>query len=443
MKALHIQGIGGASGDMILAALLDLGVEADTVSAALRSLPMESIRILSSPAASHGLHGLRIDVQVEGPIEKAPSHHEPHSTHTHAHPHPHEPSHEHAHAHEHAHDHERAHEHEHEHASGHGHRSFREIREILNRGSLSPAVRELSLKVFTRLAEAEGRVHGKPTEEVTFHEVGAVDSIADIVGACFALDALGVSSVSFDPLPLGSGTVHCAHGLYPVPAPAVLELLRGVPTTGGGEVGEMVTPTGAALLTAWRTSDSCPAGRILRSGWGFGKRTWPSRPNALRAILLEPDESESARDEVLCLETHLDDATPEVLGSLVDLLMEAGALDVALTPILMKKQRPGVRLTALCDPSQIEPIRLLIFRETGTFGIREMRIPRSCLTRRTESVDTPYGTVRVKIGSWKGEDLVRKPEFEDCKQRAAEARVPIRAVISAAQHTAPGRGIER
>lgn len=446
MKAVHFQGVGGASGDMIVAALLDLGADAEGLQAAIAGLGLGPVLLRAGPVRSHGLQGLRVTVTGPGCGEEPPSPASAHgpSRRPHAQEHGHDPDHvhDHHHDHHHGHDHGHKHDHNHGHDSGHGpggheHRPFRVVRDLLGNSRLSPAVRDRSLKVFARLAEAEGRVHGVPAEDVRFHEVGAVDSIADIVGACWALDHLGVARVSFDPLPLGRGTVRCAHGVYPVPAPAVIELLRGLPVAGSGEEGEMVTPTGAALLTEWRTDPECPPGRITRVGLGFGHRGWPDRPNVLRATLLETGEPpEEGRDDVLLLETDLDDAVPEIIGALTGRLLEAGAADVATMPLFMKKQRPGVRLSVLCDPARREPMLDLIFRESGTLGVRESRVRRTILERREETVSTPYGPVRVKIGTWRGRDVVRKPEFDDCVRLAGEAGEPVSVVRAAAARAA-------
>ena len=402
MNALHFQGIGGASGDMILAALLDLGASPDGLRAVLQRLPIGPVSIEAAPAGSHGLHGLRLEVR----LPESPN---PHPTAAGV-AHSHGPV-----------------------APAHEHRTFRDLREMLVHSDLPAAVRDRSIRVFSRLAEAEGRVHGIPAEDVQFHEVGATDSIVDIAGACWALDALGVERVSFDPLPLGSGTVQCAHGIYPVPAPAVVELLRGLPTAGAGEAGEMVTPTGAALLAEWRTDAECPPGRMIRCGLGFGHRAWPSRPNVLRAMLLETSGSPApGRDEIVSLETHLDDVTPEIIGALAGRLMTAGAADVTTSPLQMKKQRPGVLLTVLCAPDRRETMLDLLFRESGTFGVRESLMRRTVLPRRMETVSTAYGGVRVKIGNWRGEEVVRKPEFDDCVRLAAAAGVPVKTVWTAA-----------
>ncbi|MDZ4198249.1 MAG: nickel pincer cofactor biosynthesis protein LarC [Kiritimatiellia bacterium] len=439
MKALHFQAVGGASGDMILAALLDLGADPEGLQTALQSLKIGPIRLRTSPAASHGLHGLQVEFQTPDAdgnwtsADAAPAAHtDGHASgHAHAHPHKHESdgaSHSHSHPGP-----SRASDHDPAHTAGHEHRSFREICRILGDSGLSDPVRERSLCVFARLAEAEGRVHGISAEDVRFHEVGAIDSIADIVGACWALESLGVERVSFDPLPLGTGTVKCAHGVYPVPAPAVVELLKGIPVIGGGEPGERVTPTGAALLSVWRTDPVCPSGRIVGSGLGFGHRAGGSGPNVLRALQIDlHDTAGNGADTVLALETHLDDATPELIGSLFERLFAAGALDVTATPTMMKKQRPGILLTVLCEPDRREAFLDRIFRESGTFGIRETEVRRARLDRRIERVRTPYGEVRVKIGIWHGHIVARKPEFDDCSRCSIEAGVSLRTVQSAA-----------
>ena len=310
---------------------------------------------------------------------------------------------------------------------------------MLEGSRLLPAVRAGSLAVFRRLADAEARVHGTTPQRIYFHEVGAVDALVDIVGACLAREWLGADSVSVGPLPLGSGTVSCAHGLLPVPAPAVAELLRGLPVQADDEPFELVTPTGAAILSAWRTAGGIPDGsRLAGIGYGLGQRRLHHRPNLLRALLFEKAESDGGlHDACLALECNLDDQTPELTGALAARLLEAGALDAFLTPIQMKKQRPAALLTVLCRPDRREAMLDVIFRESTTFGVRESLAQRTILERRHKTVETPFGPVRVKIGRWRGADVTASPEFEDCAQAAARAGVPVRRVIEAACRLCP------
>lgn len=412
MKILQFQGVGGASGDMILAALVDLGVDAKKIHRQLAGLHLEPFKILTRTFGSHGLHGTQIDVQLSAisgqrsALSGQPSAGKKHATHHHHHG-----------------------------------RSFRDIRHLIAHSQLPEAVREQSIAVFHRLAEAEARMHAVAVDDVHFHEIGAVDSIVDIVGACQALYDLGVEQVMVDPLPVGSGTVHCAHGVYPVPAPATVELLRGFPIAPSDETGELVTPTGAALLMAWRSLERVPAGsRVLQVGHGFGHRKLEHRPNLLRAILLETVEAAPATDECLLLECNLDDTTPELIGALTGRLLAAGALDVFTTAIQMKKQRPGVLLSVLCRVAEKSAVLDLIFRESTTFGVREQIVQRTILERRFEKAATPFGTVRIKVGTWQGKDVTRAPEMDDCVALAAKHGVPVRAVYEAASRAQkPGR----
>ncbi len=428
MKHLHVDPVGGASGDMVLGALLDLGAPLEALRAPLAALRFGAFTLDAAPAAERGLRGTRVGVRLPG-----------------------DAGHDHDHKHGHGRDHQHGQDRGRGGAAAHGHahggrapqRGLREIRALLEAGALPAAVRDDSLRVFERLAEAEARVHGSQPEEVHFHEVGAADAIVDIVGACLARHALGIASVSVGPFPLGHGTVTCAHGVLPVPAPATVELLKGWPVQPDDEPFELVTPTGAALLTAWRTDAAIPAGaRLVAAGHGFGQRTLCHRPNLLRALLFEtaPAAEAAAPDDCRVLETNLDDLSPQLAGALLDRLLAAGALDAFLTPIQMKKQRPGVLLTVLCRPDRRAALLDVLFRESTTFGVREYPVARTVLEREHRHVDTPYGSVRVKIGYWQGEPVTAAPEYEDCRRAAARAGAPLRRVIEAAARAAPEWG---
>ena len=398
MTCLHLQGIGGASGDMLLAALLDLGVPRRALEEPLRKLGIGPFRLRVSRVRDRVPPGLRVEVVV------------PH-----------------------------AHDHSHAKGRSHEHRRLRDIEAMLARSGLPEPVRDRSLAVFRRLAEAEARVHGLAPDDVHFHEVGAVDSLVDIVGACLALHHLGVAEVAVAPLPLGRGVVACAHGLLPLPAPATVELLRGFPVESVDETLETVTPTGAALLTAWKTLDHPPAGaRLIRAGSGYGRHALRTRPNLLRAFLLEAGSAaDTNADSCLVLECQVDDCQPEWLGDLLPRLLAAGALDAYTTPVFMKKQRPGVLLTVLARPERADALRDLIFRETTTFGIRSHAADRAVLVRRSEPVDTPFGIVDIKVGSWRGRDVTRAPEYESCAVCARRTGAPLKAVYEAALRAAP------
>lgn len=391
MKLIHFEAVGGASGDMILGALFELGVDPAEIRAALAALPIERVEIAADQVNEGGLRGTRVTVRV-------PDHHEHH----------------------------------------HG-RSLEDIRRMISAAALPDAAKELSTRVFTRIADAEAHVHGTTPDKIHFHEVGALDSIVDIVGGCLGLVRLGVDAVAVGPLPAGRGVIQCAHGTFPNPAPATVELLKGLAVVQTEETKELVTPTGAALLSTWRTLDAPPAGsRITRAAYSFGHYRLENRPNLLRATLLET-AGEAGSDTVEVLECNLDDTTPELLGSLTQRLMEAGALDAFTTAVQMKKQRPGTLLTILCRPEDKPQLLDLVFRESTTFGVREHTVRRTVLERRFETADTPYGAIRIKIGRWKGEDVTRAPEMEDCIARAKEHGVAVRTVYEAAQVAAKGK----
>ena len=388
MSILQFDSVGGASGDMILGALVDLGVDVETLRAGLASLPIGEYTIKAEPCEDHHLNGTKVSVVM-----------------------PHE--------------------------EGHVHRGLADIRELIHAGDLPAAVRDKALQVFERLAEAEAKVHRTTPEKIHFHEVGAVDALVDIVGSCLALHDLGVEAVAVGPLPLGCGTVKCAHGVYPVPAPATVELLRDMPVVKTDEPYELVTPTGAALLGTWRTDIASPVGStILRAGYGFGQRCLTGRPNVLRATLLEGPVGTASRDTCRVLECNVDDTVPELIGHLLVRLIGAGALDAFTVSAQMKKQRPGTLLTVLCTAERRPDLLDLIFRECTTFGVREYEVDRTILDRRHEEVSTPYGPVRIKIGRWRGEDVTFAPEMDDCVARAEEQQVAARVVYESAAEAA-------
>ena len=323
---------------------------------------------------------------------------------------------------------------------GHG-RHLSDIAAILDSSALPPGVRQKALAIFTRLADAEAKIHGTTREQIHFHEVGAVDAIVDIVGSCLLLDMLGVERVVTSYIPCGHGTIKCQHGIMPVPAPATMELLRGFPVHSVDIKGELVTPTGAALLTTLSdptTAGKMPAMRVLTSGFGAGKKQFkPDMPNLLRVILGETEEAAIGEDKtpqtVAVLETNLDDQNPEGFDLLMERAFAAGALDVFFTPIQMKKNRPATLLTVLCPPDKADALAALLFRETGTFGIRAREQRRYTLTRSWRTVATEFGDIRLKAGTWLGEEVTVAPEYEDCKRAALAHDVPLRRVYEAAQ----------
>ena len=437
---LRFDSVGGASGDMILSALAALGADMQTIEQTICTFFPEPLHLHAEPASGAGLNGLRVSVHAahhphhdDAFWPDADSHaHNPGQSCGHAHD---APAHNHVEGHRH-HDHEQGHTPTHAHAHDHTHRGLSEITRLLTDAPMPERARALALQVFQALAESEASIHGKTPETVHFHEVGAWDSVADIVGACLALDQLDVSGVACGPLPAGIGTIRCAHGEMPNPAPATQHLLAGMTVTQTDEPFELVTPTGAALLRVWtRALDPVPAtATVLRSAFGFGSRALNSRPNVLRATLL----AETAADApgaraLLVLECNLDDCNPEWLGVLTTDLLERGALDVWLTPAVMKKGRPGTVLSVLSDAARADALCERIFRSTTTFGIRRHGVQRNELERRFEQVTTPWGPVPVKIGSLHGHPVTASPEHEACAALAREHQIAPRQVYDAAK----------
>lgn len=415
MKHIHFDLLGGASGDMLLAACIALGADPDDLQSALSSLPVAGVDLHVEPADDHGIHGTRVTVHTHEGGDHSHHHHADDSSHPADGP-PHSP--------------------------GPPHRNLHDIHAIIDGSTLPAPVKAMSRRVFTRLAEAEATIHGSTVEAIHFHEVGAMDSIADIIGSCLGLHLLGAEQVSLSAVPMGHGTIQCAHGIYPNPAPATVALLAGTPTEAVDEPFEMVTPTGAALLTSWKTADAPPPGsRLLQSGYAIGHRSMNQRPNVLRAMLFEPVGANASPTACTVLECNLDDTTPELVGALTERLLHEGAWDVFTAPIQMKKQRPGILLTVLCDRAHKEPLRELIFAESTTFGIRESERERTVLERRTVNVDTPYGPVRIKLGSRGGAVITRAPEMDDCIARAHAQQVAVRTVYQCALSAAHNRNL--
>ena len=423
-KYIRFDSVGGASGDMILSALAALGADLSPIEKALAAFFPEPLHFHIETASDAGLHGLRVTVKAER--------HEPHDDS------------EWPDAHGHAHSHGQSSHHAHPHTHAHPHRGLAEIRALLSNAPLSESARTLALGVFQHLAEAEAKIHGKTPDTVHFHEVGAWDSVADIVGSCLALEQLGACGVSCGPLPAGTGTLHCAHGEMPNPAPATQELLAGMPVTQTQEPFELVTPTGAALLrTGCHTLSPLPqTATVLRSAFGFGSRKLCGRPNVLRATLLGDSSSGAAAAEtgegLLVLETNLDDCNPEWIGALTADLLEGGALDVWHSPVVMKKGRPGTLLSVLAHAEKASALRERIFRSTTTFGIRYYPVQREALERRFETAHTPWGDVPVKIGALRGEVITRSPEHDACAALARERGLTPRQVYEAAKQSPNG-----
>jgi hypothetical protein len=354
--------------------------------------------------------------------------------------HSHSHSHDHSQEHSHSHDHEHSHEHSHGDGDGHGHsRNFAQISEMIHQSTLSDWVKQKSVAVFQRVANAEGKIHGMPPFEVHFHEVGAVDSIVDIVGGCIALELLGKPRVRSGPVIEGTGFIMCAHGRFPIPAPATLNILaeRGIAITQCEEPNELITPTGAALIAEF-AEDFGPLKNLTpeKVGFGLGTRDCETRPNVLRAVLGKEITSTGGNDwetdTISVLETNLDDISSEVLGDFVERALAAGALDVVHTAIQMKKNRPGVQLSVLCAEGDADKFCEMILRETSAFGVRRTLTERRKLQRETKTVTTPHGEVTVKLGLLNGEVVQVAPEYESCRAIAAQVDVPLKAVYDAA-----------
>jgi hypothetical protein len=432
MKTLYLDLFSGLSGDMFLGAMIDLGVDPHALEHELEKLRLDGWHLHASRQQRAHIAGTKLDVHLDD------DHHEhEHAGHAHAHG-----GHGHAHKHEksgHSHD-EDAHDH-HEHG-----RSHADIQELIRRSGLSDWVKAKSLAVFQRIAVAEGKIHGQPPEQVHFHEVGAVDSIVDVVGACVALEQLGRPRVLAGPVVEGTGWVNCAHGRFPLPAPATLEILgaRGIVVTQCDEPNELLTPTGAALLAEFAESFGPMRGlAVERVGYGLGSRENRTRPNALRAVLgaatATADAHDWETDTVAVLQTNLDDVNAEVLGRFLNLALARGALDVFHTPIQMKKNRPGVLLTVMCPEADADVFAELVLRETSAFGVRRHLAERRKLRREVVTVPTPHGPVPVKLGRLDGQVVQAAPEFDACQRLAEQTGAPFRRVYEAALRAARER----
>jgi len=429
MKTLFFDLFSGISGDMTLGALLDLGVHFEDLQNELKKLNVAGYHLHSARAKRFQIEGVQFSVHLENAA----------LPHTHSF-NPLDPLHSHSHTHEHSHFEliPGLHEHPHSHGSEE-HRNFAQIREIISASTLSNWVKQRAIAVFQRVADAEGKIHGVPPNEVHFHEVGAVDSIIDIVGACIALELLDKPRIVAGPVIEGSGWVDCAHGRFPVPAPATMAILaaRNVPISQCEEPHELVTPTGAAILAEFVESFTPMQGLTPeRVGYGIGSRDNKTRPNVLRVILGQTEQSAAfdwESDTISVLETNLDNINSEILGAFVEKGLAAGALDVFYTPIEMKKNRPGVLLTVLCQEKDADRFSELILRETTAFGVRRTTAHRWKLSREIQKTATPFGEVEIKLGRLNGQIVQASPEFESCRKVAEQAHVPIKTVYAATQ----------
>ncbi|HKW18058.1 MAG TPA: nickel pincer cofactor biosynthesis protein LarC [Terriglobales bacterium] len=460
MRIAYLDCFSGISGDMFLGALIDAGVSPGLFETTVAALGVGA-RLKISRVNRSGISATKVDVIVDDQAPKgaagtpaaAQMHlHEHEHSHSHDDPHHHSPyGHSHAHAHEHSQPNS-----EQEHADVHDlhGRGLVEIRQLITKAGLSETARKTAAMMFEKLGAAESKIHNVPIETIHFHEVGAVDAIVDIACAAVGAEALGVDEFVCSPLNVGGGTIECAHGTFPVPAPATVELLQGSPVYSSGLQAELVTPTGAAIVSTLATRFAAfPPMKIERSGYGAGTRDFRGHANVLRITIgkaaAETTAGEGVRathiaEETICvMEANLDDLNPQVFGYVMDRLLEAGALDVFATPVQMKKSRPGTLLTVLTKPEDEEKMLGIVFAETTTLGVRRREEKRQALARKWETVPTRFGDVRIKIASMNGSVTSYAPEYEDCRRIASEQRVPLKLVMQEAvqEYLQSGRAI--
>jgi len=383
MKLLYFDCFSGISGDMVLGALLDAGADLAQIEAALRRLPVTGWMISAEKVTRGAICAAHVHVATS---EK------------------------------------------------HRHRSLGEILEMIAGAGLPPRAAVRAAEIFRRLGEAEAKVHGVPVEQVHFHEVGAVDAIVDIVGACLGFELLGIEQFACSALNVGGGRVHTAHGILPVPAPATAELLRQAPTYSSGVERELATPTGAAIVAALAAHfGPLPPMKVAQIGYGAGSAELTEQPNVLRVFVGEALETEAGTrfdETVTVIEANLDDMNPQIYGYFAERAVAAGALDVFATPVQMKKGRPGQLVTVLCAPQDTNRLVELIFAETTTIGVRLHQAQRRTLEREIVPVETPFGTVQIKVARMNGRVLNAAPEYEDCRRIAAERGVPLKQVFA-------------
>jgi len=465
MKILYYDCFSGISGDMNLGAMLDLGVSREVLESGLQKLNVKGWRLEITRDQRHGITGTRVSVITDNADESMHRHGHTHGhenehghehEHEHIHDHEHEHDHDHNHIHEHDHDHGHNHEHDHSHENGHvhghthqhtheeetehshdhesgdghPHRNLADIEKIIGTSTLSSTVKELSMKIFRKIAEAEAAVHNKPLDEIHFHEVGAIDSIVDITGAAICLDSLGVDRVYVSAVELGGGMVRCQHGLLPVPAPATERIISGFPVHTGGVNFEATTPTGAAIIAA--TAQTVPPAMkytIIKSGYGIGHKINPSRPNILRVFLAETADEEERGHRARLVACNIDDMNPELSEYLSGRLFAAGAGDVWYTPIIMKKGRPAFTLNVICEEDQLEAVREILFTESTTIGLRVTAFTKETLHREFVEIETRFGKVLIKKSYFDGRLVSVKPEADRCAAIAAATGLPMKQVI--------------
>ncbi|HKP80785.1 MAG TPA: nickel pincer cofactor biosynthesis protein LarC [Pyrinomonadaceae bacterium] len=383
MKTFYFDCFAGASGDMILGAMVAAGVDPGFLREQLSLLSVDGFSVNFETVNRSGLSATYARVETE-------------------------------------------HEHKHRHLS--------DIKKIIESSRLSDGVKQRAVQIFTRLAEAEARVHNEPVDHVHFHEVGALDAIIDVVGAAICFEALKIDRFICSPIHVGSGMVKMAHGQFPIPPPAVTELLKGVPFYATDIKGELLTPTGAAIITTvCNEYGPIPRMSTETTGYGAGTREYKDFPNVLRVLLGETEDKSATDERLWMIETNLDDVSPQIIGHVMDRVLELGALDCFFTPVQMKKNRPGVLLSVLCGRDEKEAVMRLLFMETTTLGIRSYEVTRRALERSLVRVETQYGSIDVKVAHLDGRVVNEMPEFEQCRQAAASANVPLKVVEEAAR----------
>ena len=423
MRIAYLDCFSGISGDMFLGALVDAGVSPEVLEKTVAALGVGA-KIEVSKVMRSGISATKVDVWVDGEKDMPREEYWAKKDTEHAR----------SHAQHHSHQHGDSGEHRHEHS--HAHRGLAEIRTIITKASISESAKTTAVRIFEALGAAEAKIHNVPIDSIHFHEVGAVDAIVDIVCAAVGSEALGVDEIVCSPLNVGGGTVQCAHGTFPVPAPATIELLEHAPVYSSGVQAELVTPTGAAIVcTLAKRFGAFPHMKVEKSAYGAGSRDFAGRPNVLRLVVGQALTTMASvpKSQTICvLEANLDDLNPQVFGYVMDQLREQGALDVFGAPVQMKKNRPGTLLTVLCKPEDAERLTQILFSETTTLGVRRREESRQVLARRWENVRTPWGEVRIKIASMNGTVMNYAPEYEDCRRIAAEQHVPLKTVLQEA-----------
>ena len=444
MRIAYLECFSGISGDMFLGALLDAGVPPELLTRTVEALGVDA-RLEISRVDRSGISATKLDVIAAGEKELPREEFWEKETKGAEHSHSHEHNHSHGHSHSHDHEHTNrgaqapspaAGEHSHEHQHSHPHRGLKEIRQIISKAGISQSAKDRAIKIFEALGAAEAKVHNSDIEKIHFHEVGAIDAIVDIVCASVGSEALGVDEWICSPLNVGGGTVVCAHGTFPIPAPATLELLKKAPVYSGEIQKELVTPTGAAIVSVLASRFSTfPTMKAEKVAYGAGTRNFKNFPNVVRLTVGEADaqqESPFPVEEITVLEANIDDMSPQVFGYVMEQALSSGALDAFGIPVQMKKSRPGMLLTVLCRTEDSQRLTKLILSETTTLGVRIRREARAALTRRHMSVNTKWGEVRMKLANLNGSISNYAPEYEDCSRIAKEQKVPLKTVMQEA-----------